>query len=210
MKECNLPNEEATTKMPERGTPNNGGVEDKAETPLCLQIKIHWLLSALVIAINLISISVVVRAIYRIGAFGPEGERVLGVIFPIVLLIIFDAMTLPVYKRHRVIFEPRRLTLQLGGLAESLRYSDIISISEKDVYTAAYQWRPTGTWRTRRILEVLRYHIHFGKGRLYRRIPVEAHRPRRNPHSHENVRRSCFARRKRGVLRRAPEAKSLD
>ncbi len=144
MKECNLPNEEATTKMPERGTPNNGGVEDKAETPLCLQIKIHWLLSALVIAINLISISVVVRAIYRIGAFGPEGERVLGVIFPIVLLIIFDAMTLPVYKRHRVIFEPRRLTLQLGGLAESLRYSDIISISEKDVYTAAYQWRPTG------------------------------------------------------------------
>ena len=28
--------------------------------------------------------------------------------------------------------------------APSLRYSDIVSVSEKDVYSAAYQWRPTG------------------------------------------------------------------
>lgn len=68
----------------------------------------------------------------------------LSAIFPIALLIIFDTITLPIYKRHRIIFEPHRLVMQLGGLTESLKYSDIISVSEKDVYTAAYQWRPTG------------------------------------------------------------------
>lgn len=129
---------------PKVGIPENGYPGARAESPLCLRIKIHWLLSALVIAINLISISVAVRAIYRIGAFGLEGERVLSVIFPIALLIIFDAMALPIYKRHRVIFEPSKLVMQLGRLTESLRYSDIVSVSEKDVYSAAYQWRPTG------------------------------------------------------------------
>ena len=59
-------------------------------------------------------------------------------------------------------------------------------------------------------LEVLGHRIRFGKGRLFRRIPMEAHRSRCNSHSHENVRRGYFSRSKRGVLRRALEEKSLD
>ncbi|WP_172135356.1 hypothetical protein [Adlercreutzia sp. ZJ473] len=121
-----------------------GGSEDFPEDrDLVLRIKIHWSLTLGLVLFNVAFAWLAARAAWRVAELGAEGERVLSAVFPLLMLAVVDGLAVPVCRKHRVTFKSGALAMELGTLSDSLRYSDIQSVSEKGVWLAAYQWRPT-------------------------------------------------------------------